>query len=328
MPPLMRIAEDKDKTEILALLNSVFSENQRSVSLRDDAYWKWKFTDSPFGASTLIVAEQEGQIIGVNNWWPWEFVVRGQVIKALQPCDSVVHRDFRGKGCFKQLRMYGLKFAQDNGVQLLFNYPNQNSLPVYLSLGWHFQKLLPWRVKILRPFSIAKGFFYSSKSESVVVDSRYTIDVKMLDSLAKMTSSYDHYLKINRVEGFHEWRYMHHPFRSYGMIKCEMGRKSSAAIFTINIKSDNIEMVVVDIIGATDNILPLMSRVVSEAKNMGVAFIAVMDNLAFNTSELWKQGFIKRNFKNMVVLPIDLKLESFVKGYSNWSLMAVMHDSI
>jgi GNAT superfamily N-acetyltransferase len=324
----MRLAKDRDKTEVLSLLNSVFSENQRTASLRDEAYWKWKFFNGPFGPSMLMVAELDGMIVGVNNWWPWEFIVRGQVVKALQPCDSAVHQDYRGQGCFKQLRIFGLKAAQEKGVRLLFNYPNENSLPAYLSLGWHFQKHIPWRIRVLKPLSLVKGLFSGAKSESLTIDAIYRIDVKVLDEMSKRTDGFDQFLKINRVPGFHEWRYLNHPHRSYGMITYARGHKKTAAVFTINNKGQNLEMVVVDMLGAVENTLPLFRRIVDAGRQMNVGFIAVMDNMLFNTSALWRLGFVKRCYKNMVVLPLDLTLESHVKGYDNWSLMAGMHDSI
>lgn len=87
-------------------------------------------------------------------------------------------------------------------------------------------------------------------------------------------------------------------------------------------------MVVVDMLGSVENTLPLFRRIMDAGRQMNVGFIAVMDNMFFNTPALWRLGFVKRCYKNMVVLPLDLTLESHVKGYGNWSLMAGMHDSI
>lgn len=322
------MANNKDKAEVLSLLNIVFSENQRSSSLRDDHYWNWKFRDSPFGPSSLIVAEQDGKIIGVDNWWPWEFNMRGQTIKALQPCDSVVHPDYRRHGYFKQLRIHGLKLAQEQSVQLLFNFPNANSLPANLSLGWVYQGPIPWRVKILKPLDLIKGAFSTIQSESITVEDQFRLDVDEINRLAQKHVFYDRFLKTNRVPGFHEWRYKNHPHRSYGMVQYEWRNKKTVAIFTINKKGRNLEMVIVDFVGSSENTISLLRAVVKAARLMNVGFIAVMENACFKTNEIWKLGFIKKRYKNMVALPLDLKLEHGVKGYFNWSLMAGLHDSI
>lgn len=328
MNKIIRLADDKDKDEILSLLNNVFSEKQRTSILREEQYWNWKFKEGPWGKSILTIAEIDKKIVGVDNLWPWELKLRNQTIKALQPCDSVVDKDFRGQGIFKLMRLHGLKKAQEQNFNLLFNYPNKNSLPLNISLGYHFQGKIPWRVKIFKPVNIIQGMFSDNKTESVTIDNLYQLDIDLINEVAQKDDSFDQYIKINRVPGFHEWRYLNHPHRSYGMVMYGKGYKRTIVIFTINKKGESSEMVVVDIIGSNEYIIPVIKKVTEAGKKMNVSFIAMMDNPKYKTSELWKIGFFKRRFKNMVVLPFDLRLENIVKGYSNWSLMAGLHDSI
>lgn len=328
MEPLIRLATGADQQEILSLLNAVFSENQRSAAFRDQAYWNWKFLDSPFGHSMVLVAEMDGRIIGVNNWWPWEFVLRGSVIRAYQPCDSAVHTDYRGKGCFRMLRLHGLKLAQEQGVQLLFNYPNQNSIGAYLALGWHAQQTIPWMIKVLRPLQTVRALFTNAKTESLPMDDPYRIQMESIHEAMQFSNRYDHYLKINRIQSYHEWRYLNHPQRYYGMVSVHKGRKISLAIVSVNQRGPHRELVVVDLLGAPDMTVVLMKEVVRLAGRLRVNFVAVMNNPLFGTEKLWQIGFFRKSYKNMVVLPLDLRLELLVKGYGNWSLMAGMHDSV
>ncbi|MCT4588718.1 MAG: GNAT family N-acetyltransferase [Carboxylicivirga sp.] len=328
MNPTIRQATLADQSEVLVLLNSVFSENQRTASARDEAYWNWKFMDSPYGQSMVLVAEMDGRIIGVNNWWTWQLTSRGNIIKAYQPCDSAVHKDYRGKGCFRLLRLHGLKMAQEQGVQLLFNYPNKNSLHAYLSLGWHYQQTIPWMVKVLRPLMVVRALFTNDQTSTIKLDEQYNIDSELIREAEMNTSDYDHFIKINRVEGFYGWRYKNHPQRDYYMLTVKKGRKSCVAIFTVNQKGAHRELVVVDIIGAQALLPDLMKKVIQFGHKMRVNFVALMNNPYYQTEALWRMGFMRRNFKNMVVLPLDWSLEPLVKGYSNWSLMAALHDSI
>lgn len=324
----IRLAENKDKEAILTLLNAGFSKIQKASIQRGEEYWNWKFTNNPFGKSIVTIAEIDSRVIAVNNLWPWEFNIRGSVLRSLQPCDSVVHSDYQGKGLFKRMRLHSINIARDQNFSFIFNFPNQNSLPAYLLLGWHFQGNIPWMVKILKPLDVVRDMFSDHKTESVTIDDIYHLDINLINEVAQKDDSLDQYLKINRVAGFHEWRYLNHPYRSYGMIICEKGYKRSIAIFSINKKGDSNEMVVVDIVGSTENIIPLMGQVIEAGKKMKVSFIAIMNNPRYNTNCLWKIGFFKRKYKNMVVLPLDLGLENIVKGYSNWSLVAGLHDSI
>lgn len=328
MELLIRSAQAKDQTEVLALLNGVFSEGQRTASPRDAAYWDWKFWNSPFGPSLLLVAESEGRIVAVNNWWSWEFRLRGKVLRAYQPCDTAVLEACRGKGVFRIIKNEGLRLAREEGIHLIYNYPNKNSLPAYLAMGWHYQQRIPWMVKVLHPLNALRAWRTVGKTRSCPPEGDYQIRLELLEEAAGHINPYDGFIKTNRVEGFHAWRYLQHPYRFYSMVSVRRGRKTCAAVFTINQQGPYREMVVVDLLGASSLAADLMKEVVRAGRVLDVNFVALMQNPLYHTGALWRQGFVPYAFKNMVVLPLDWGLETQVKGYDNWSLNAGMHDSI
>ncbi|MBN1386934.1 MAG: GNAT family N-acetyltransferase [Bacteroidales bacterium] len=328
MEPLIRQATSDDRESILQLLNHVFTQQQRSTFVRGNEYWNWKYQDNPFGNSLITVAEIENRIIGVDVLLPWEFRIRNAVIKALQPCESAVQMDYRGKGIFTKMRIYGLANARKQDVDLMFNFPNQYSLPTNLSLGWQFLGKINWRVKILKPGCVVREMFSKGKAEPVDIDNKYIIDPDHIDHIAQKYISNDGFLKTHRVSGFHRWRYINHPNRSYGMVCSEKNRETTIAVFTINRNRNNYEMIIVDLVGSTDNTIPVIKMALMAGRQMNISFVAIMNNLRFKTNELWKLGFLRRKLKNMVVLPLDSGLENIVTHYSNWSLMAGMHDSI
>jgi hypothetical protein len=328
MIPNIRLAKLSDRELILTLLNNVFTEQQRTSYIRDQNYWQWKFQNSPFGKSIITVAEVNNEIIGVDNLWPWELTIKGSVIKAAQPCDSVVHPDYRGRGIFKLMRINGLNIAKANGFGLIFNFPNQNSLKANLKLGSIYLGKIPWYVKIVDPFKIMRGKISNEQSKPFAIDEKYKININQIRDLEKCFNKFDESIQINRKEGFFEWRYLMRPNRKYGMISCEKNGKNTVALFTLNQRRSVLEMIVVDFIGPIFNTVPLMRMVLKAGKQMGVGFIAVMNNSRFRTQDLQKLGFIRLKYKNMVVFPLDLSLYNIADKYSNWSLMAGMHDSI
>jgi len=328
MDPIIRLATDGDKESVLELLNYVFTQQQRTTFRRDSKYWKWKYQDNPFGNSVLTVAEVNNRIIGVDILLPWEFKVRGSVISALQPCESAVHPDYRGKGVFTKMRIHGVENARKQDVRLIFNFPNKNSLFTNLSLGWHYLGKIIWWVKILKPANVITGIISTGKAEPVEIDNKYSIDSYHINQVAQRYVSFDGLLKSNRISGFHEWRYVMHPNRSYGMVHLEKDGDNTIVIFTVNQNGRNREMIIVDLIGSTENTVPVLKMVLDAGRQMNVGFVAIMNNIRFGTNELWKLGFFKRKLKNMVVLPLDLSLEGIIKSYASWSLMAGMHDSI
>jgi predicted N-acetyltransferase YhbS len=326
--PHIRAAEPGDREDVLGLLNGVFSAQQRSTFSRDEKFWNWKYQENPFGRSLVTVAEMDHRIVGVDNLWPWELSFEASVIRAAQPCDSAVHTAYRGKGIFSSMRLLGLERAKARGIDLLFNYPNGNSLSVNLSLGWHYLGKIAWWVKIMKPLDVMAGRLSKAGAEPVVVDREYAIDPALIDRVESQSVYDESLIRIHRKPGFHAWRYEKHTSRSYGMVQFSSGSESTIAVFTINQKGNSREMVIVDLVGAVKNTEPVIKMTLAAGRQMGVGYVALMHNPEFATRELWKLGFIRRKLKNMVAMPLDSRLEGRVNHFSNWSLMAGMHDSI
>lgn len=328
MIPTIRLAGENDKDNILNLLNNVFKDQQRSDTLRGDQYWQWKFILSPFGKSIITVAESDNEIIGVDNLWPWEFNIRGAVYKAYQPCDSVIHPGARGKGLFRKMRLYGLEVIREDNPAFMFNFPNSQSLNSNLSLGWFSMGQVPWMVRLIRPLRIVSDMSKTNKTETILIDNNYKLNIDLLEALDKDNFNHDSYIKPNRKKGYYEWRYLQHPTRHYGMIYLEKDKYASSAIFTVNQRSSYREMFIVEIIGNPKITYDLLKKTIETAKNLDISILTLMHNSGFGMDKLWQIGFIKKKAKNMVVLPLNLDFETILKKYSNWSLFACLHDSI
>ncbi len=108
-----------------------------SLSKSGGADWlRWKHRDNPFGISPAYVAVLDGKIVGTRFFLCWQFIRDEQIVPALRPVDTVTHPDARGKGVFKKLTLHGLAELTPEKDPLIFNTPNNNSLPGYLKMGW------------------------------------------------------------------------------------------------------------------------------------------------------------------------------------------------
>lgn len=322
--PTIRFATDSDRKRVLDLLNGVFSGQQRSVKLRDAAYWTWKFRSSVYGDSLLTVAEADERLVGVDHLWPWQFRLGGSVIRAVQPCDAAVDPEFRGMGVFKRMRKHGLTEAGRQGYQLSFNFPNKQSLPGNRAVGATYLGEITWRVRILNPLGVIKSMVLDEKSAAYTIPDSFELNVDLLHQM-DMKREQTNRISIDRVEGFFNWRYLDRPKRSYGMI--EIG-EHAAAIFTVNKKGSLREMVIVDFVGEVTDKRRSLDVVVAAGKEMNADFIAAMDNPEYMARDLWKQGFLKRKLKHMVVLPVNKRIDEKIHTFDNWSMVAAMHDSI
>ncbi len=120
-----------DSTEKqLSLFNTVFSKNFNHSD------WNKKHFESPRGHTIFIGAFDGDRLAGFNGFMPAEYISNGSVYSAAQSCESAVHPDYRGRGIFSKLILKGHEVLRDRGFDLIFGYPNKNSLPGFLKLKW------------------------------------------------------------------------------------------------------------------------------------------------------------------------------------------------
>jgi len=122
---------------------------------RPPEFWRWKHFDNPFGRSFIIVAEVDDRIVGVRALMRWRFVSDSVEVRAVRAVDTATHPQWQGKGLFTRLTLEALDRLRGD-ADLVFNTPNDNSLPGYLKMGWRTIGKVPISVRILRPVRFAR----------------------------------------------------------------------------------------------------------------------------------------------------------------------------
>jgi len=131
---LLRAAGPEDADAVLDLVGSVMGWGADARAAR---MWRWKHVDNPAGASpTWVAADASGRIVGVRTFLRWRFDGPAGPLSAVRAVDTVTHPDARGQGLFKRLTLLGLDELAAEGVDFVFNTPNDQSRPGYLSMGW------------------------------------------------------------------------------------------------------------------------------------------------------------------------------------------------
>lgn len=105
---------------------------------RDRSFFRWKHDENPFGRSPAWVAESGGRIAGFRTFLRWQFV-HGQSTETLdvvRAVDTATDPDFQGRGIFRDLTMAAIEELEGQGVDAVFNTPNDKSRPGYLKMGW------------------------------------------------------------------------------------------------------------------------------------------------------------------------------------------------
>jgi len=232
----------KDLTQIISLIQKNLDATYTLSSFR------WKHLENPFGKSYGLLALDGEKIIGLRMFMFWDFITEAGVKKAIRPVDTVTDEDYRGKGVFKKLTLDGLQNIADE-YELIFNTPNNNSLPGYLKMGWRkLEDLDYYRLGLINPFT--KSFIYSS----ITIDQINSIDK---DSILNS--------RTNISKEFLKWRYKDSIYK--------VAQFSSENIYVIYKKSkiNHIQVLIVyEIIGN----LPQQSTILSSlAKKNNTLFI-------------------------------------------------------
>jgi GNAT superfamily N-acetyltransferase len=103
----------------------------------DDSFLVWKHLQNPFGASPMWVALDGAQVVGFRSFLRWEFVTAdGRIVRAARAVDTATDPQHQGRGIFTRLTRTAIAELPGDGVELIFNTPNEKSLPGYLKLGW------------------------------------------------------------------------------------------------------------------------------------------------------------------------------------------------
>ena len=322
---IIREYNTKDIDQIIELNQRVFSKQEHFEIKRDRVWFEWKNLKNPFGESIIIVSENENkEIVGSRIFWAWKFKIRMNEFLAYQPIDTVVDPNYQGKGLFYKMTKKALDIALEKNSSFIFNFPNQNSLPGNLNLGWSYVSKLIWYVKIKNPGYV---FNQNKQAESLSDLKNYKITEEKIKDI-KFKDNFDGKVKATKSFSFIKWRYIDHPFFNYGIITYKKNKKEICGIFSINNIGNYREMFVVDIIGDYRLIEGLLKKVNEAAKEFNVSVVYILRNPYFNDLQMFKSGYIKLKNKNLVCLPLNLCLEGKLLKYNEWEMFGGLHDAL
>ncbi len=159
---LIRPAEESDDPAIIHLLKLSLGD---STIPKSELLWIWKHRQSPFGTSYMLLAEEDGEIIGLRAFMKWNWVRNQKLFPAVRAVDTATHPAHQGRGVFKKLTMMQLDVCRERQERFVFNTPNQQSLPGYLKMGWIEQGPMPVKINVLHPLKLARAKLGRQKKE-------------------------------------------------------------------------------------------------------------------------------------------------------------------
>lgn len=147
----LRRAEPDDDAAVTALL-------RESLGKQEDPHYRsfldWKHKQNPFGESPAWVAVHGSRIIGFRTFLRWRFREGASVIPAVRAVDTATDPAYRGQGIFKALTLQAVADLTVARERFVFNTPNDQSRPGYLSMGWVPVGRVPVGVQLSGPSAL------------------------------------------------------------------------------------------------------------------------------------------------------------------------------
>jgi N-acetylglutamate synthase-like GNAT family acetyltransferase len=210
----IRPATPQDKPAMIELLKKSLGEG---LIPKSEALWDWKHEQNPFGASFVLLAEENNTLIGLRAFMQWQWQWKGLVYKAIRAVDTATHPDHQGKGIFKKLTLQQLELCKQQGIHFVFNTPNDQSRPGYLKMGWVQQGRMPLKLKVLNPVSLAFAMAFKKGKTTTGADDPTPVqqwDPRVFELMEHYVHQNDH-LTTALSPAYIRWRYAINPLFRY-----------------------------------------------------------------------------------------------------------------
>lgn len=201
---MIREATDSDIPPIIDLLKISLGE---SMIPKSTELWVWKHLNNPFGKSPVLVAEEDGLLIGVRAFLKWEFVENGKIHKACRAVDTATHPTHQGKGIFKNLTLSLIEEIKAEDTELIFNTPNSKSTPGYIKMAWEKWGKLPLKLN-----------FHLNKPKNISLQQTdWNLINHLIEEIEKVENT-ESSLQTRLVPGYIHWRYRDNPLFPYQFV--------------------------------------------------------------------------------------------------------------
>ncbi|MEM8705238.1 MAG: GNAT family N-acetyltransferase [Actinomycetota bacterium] len=232
----VRPATDDDIGEILAVATRALGWNPTDPN---EAFFRWKHLDNPAGRSPMWVAESGGSIAGFRTMLRWRYRHGDSTLRAVRAVDTATDPDHQRKGVFRLLTEAAVGELTADGVDFVFNTPNEKSRPGYLRMGWIDAGRLPAAFLPAGPASLVR------LARARTAADKWSIPLSVgepVDAVAEsLTTTADGVVTDRTVEHL-TWRYGFEPLH-YRALQTD----DAVAVIRLRRRGAAIEAVVADL---------------------------------------------------------------------------------
>lgn len=148
-----------DAERAISLLQTAFGDwpgRRVAAHGRPDEFFAWKHERNPHGASQIMFAEVDGQVVAMRAYMPWPlYVSGGRRLTAVQGVDIATDPQFRGRGISSEMMGAAIETLRDTKCFSL-GLPNPMSTSQSRRNGWQDVGRLTVWIKVRRPLRVVR----------------------------------------------------------------------------------------------------------------------------------------------------------------------------
>jgi hypothetical protein len=103
----------------------------------------------------MLLAETDNRVVGLRAFMRWRFMIGDRELTAVRAVDTATHPQYQGQGIFSRLTLTAIELLRGE-ADVVFNTPNEKSLPGYLKMGWSIAGSVPIGLRVRRPIRFAR----------------------------------------------------------------------------------------------------------------------------------------------------------------------------
>lgn len=301
VPYTVRLYEPRDLESYLELYRMVLAEGSPE-------WFDWKFGSNPYVEDVpTVVAVADGRVVGAKSGMAFRVRRGDETMLAIQPCDTMVHPEFRRRGLYSEMTELMKSAFADGEPALFFNFPNEATLAGSLKHGWRVVGEVPVHYRLQDPTAFLAGGRRSARLGAVVrsaiaaarsvtgavrgatratrrflsggaspravrVERHETVPVAALASLYARTVPETYH--VVRDETFYGWRFRNPQWQYTTYTASRDGRVEAAVVVGRRLGDEPQDIVLLtDVLplaprwAAPDLYVPLLERIVAEYRD-------------------------------------------------------------
>ncbi|MGY1739552.1 MULTISPECIES: GNAT family N-acetyltransferase [unclassified Blastococcus] len=211
--------------------------------------WEWKHERNPFGPSPRWVAEDRGRVVAARILMRWEFESSdGGSHRAVRAVDTVTARAYRGRGLFRRLTLQALTDLAADDVGFVFNTPNDQSRPGYLSMGWEARGRVPVSAWASGPsdWLLMARSRVPAALESLPSEAGRPAVEALDDDVVRLLGRPRAGIATRRSSAYLRWRYSGLPELRYRVLTLGRDASEGVCVFRVRRRGAAVEAVVLD----------------------------------------------------------------------------------